>query len=271
MRFPLALTASPPAEQFRLVDANLQESFRVLVPGRSQGELLDLDGIRIISLGVAFQMFNAAFVSAPVYGGDGMKPRLRSAQRHFAATGRSWALWICEDWLDRPARRQLTRLCQNFGLRKASEVPGMMTTQLTPPRRRLPALEIHRVADQQSLHDFTGIGPVCFNVPPVWYREVFDASLTGRPFIAWVAYEQGCPVGTAATVTADGVIGLYNVATAPGFRGRGIAEALTRHAIAAALQATPGAPVVLQSSELGINLYAELNFRPVTRILVYNS
>ena len=72
MRFPLALTASPPAEQFRLVDANLQESFRVLVPGRSQGELLDLDGIRIISLGVAFQMFNAAFVSAPVYGGDGI-------------------------------------------------------------------------------------------------------------------------------------------------------------------------------------------------------
>ena len=253
------------------MDANLQESFRVLVPGRSAGEVLDLGGIRIISLGVAFQMFNAAFVSAPVENVTELEKRLEKARRHFTAAGRSWALWVCQDWLDRPTQRQLTRLCESFGLRLASEVPGMITKRLEPPRRRLPALEIRRVRNQQGLDDFTGIGPACFNVPAAWYREVFDSSLPERPFILWVAYKDGCPVGTAATVTADGVIGLYNVATSPAFRGRGIAEAVTRHAIAAALDATPGLPVVLQSSEMGMTLYVELNFRSVTRILVYNS
>ena len=78
-------------------------------------------------------------------------------------------------------------------------------------------------------------------------------------------------MATAASVTADGVIGIYNVATAPGFRGRGIAEAITRHALTAALLESAGAPIVLQSSPMGVDLYYSLGFRAVTRILVYNS
>ena len=263
--------ASRPAEEFRLVEANLRESFRVLLRGRATGELLNLDGIGIISLGVAFQMFNAAFISGPVKGAAELGQRLELARRHFAAAGRDWSFWVCEDWLDRPARRQLTRLCRSFGLRVASEVPGMIAEQLDPPRRQLPALRIRRVEHQQSLDDFTCIGAVCFNLPSQWYEEVFDASLPQRPFIAWVAYENGCPVATAASVTADGVIGIYNVATAPGFRGRGIAEAITRHALTAALLESAGAPIVLQSSPMGVDLYYSLGFRAVTRILVYNS
>jgi ribosomal protein S18 acetylase RimI-like enzyme len=258
------------------VEANLRESFRVLAPGRPRAEILELPGLSIASLGVAFQMFNAAFLSTAVAGPDELTDRLTAARRFFAATGQQWSFWICEDWLDRPARRNADRVCRSHGLRLASEVPGMIAEEIEPPVLksgwRAPVhMEFRRVACARTLTDFAGIGTVCFNVPAPWYREVFDASLPERRFVAWVGYVDGFPVATAASVTAEGIVGLYNVATEPGRRGRGLAEATTRHAITQARAEAPDAPVVLQSSSMGMNLYARLGFRAVTRFRVYNS
>jgi hypothetical protein len=271
MRFATAWQRPRPAEEFRAVESNLRESFRVLAPGRPRGEIAELPGVSIASLGVAFQMFNAAFISEPVFGIDQFAERVRMAKRHFMMSGQHWSLWVCEDWLDRPTRRQAGKLCHSYGLRMASEVPGMIAAGIDEPRRPLPALEYKRVADGRVLNDFAGIGTVCFNVPPPWYREVFDASLVEREFVAWVGYLDGSPVATAATVTADGVIGLYNVATSPMFRGKGFGEAITRYAIGEAWREAPDAPVVLQASSMGVNIYGAMGFRAVTRFAVYNS
>ena len=266
-----------PAGEFVAIDANLRESFRVLVPGRPDGEFAELAGVSIVSLGVAFQMFNAAFISAPVKGAEQLAQRLNLARAwfnggRFGGKSREWSLWVCEDWLDRAASRQLARLCQSFGLRPASEVPGMIAPRIEPrSRRALPSLEYHPVSEERTLTDFNGIGNICFNVPAMWYREVFDSSLPARPFVAWVGYLDGCPVATSASVTADGVIGVYNVATAPAFRGRGFGEAITRHTVSRALEQAPGAPIVLQTSAMGLDLYLALGFHAVTRFLVYNS
>ena len=120
-----------------------------------------------------------------------------------------------------------------------------------------------------ALADFRGIGSVCFHVPIEWFSEVFDESVpASRPgFRCWVGYLDGMPIATAASVPSRGVTGLYNIATAPGYRGRGFAEAITRHAVAAA----GDGPLVLQSTARGLRLYERLGFRAVTRILVYNS
>ena len=116
---------------FHPVEANLRESFRVLATGRPRGDVLELPGVSIASLGAAFQMFNAAFLNRPVDGVKDLECRLDLAQRHFRSRGLPWALWICEDWLDRSARRSLTQTCARFGLRLSSEMPGMMAERLT--------------------------------------------------------------------------------------------------------------------------------------------
>jgi ribosomal protein S18 acetylase RimI-like enzyme len=258
---------------FHPVEANLRESFRVLATGRPRGDVLELPGVSIASLGAAFQMFNAAFLNRPVDGVKDLECRLDLAQRHFRSRGLPWALWICEEWLDRSARRSLTQTCARFGLRLSSEMPGMMAERLTAQKRPLPDLEFRRVDSAAVLDDFRGVGSVCFHVPLAWFSEVFDGSLPDRSarFVCWVGYSDGQPVATAASVAAHGVVGLYNIATAPGQRGRGFAEALTRHAAGSALREAGAVPLVLESTSLGFRLYDRLGFRTVTGVAVYNS
>src|ERR1700684_4619445 len=99
---------------FRDVSDNLRQSFRALAEGRPGGEVLELRGISIASLGVSFQMFNAAFVSAPVGTQSELDERLRTARSYFDSGALAWALWICEDWLDAGVRRKLSRTCEIY-------------------------------------------------------------------------------------------------------------------------------------------------------------
>jgi ribosomal protein S18 acetylase RimI-like enzyme len=258
---------------FHEVEANLRESFRVLAAGRPFADICELAGITIASLGVAFQMFNAGFFNSLVVSQADLEHRLEMTRRHFRSRNIPWALWVCEGWLAPAVQRRLTQTCERYGLRLSSELPGMMAQDISRPKRPLPALEVRRVESERTLADFRGIGSVCFHVPPPWFNEVFNESMpvAHAGFVCWVGYWGGVPVSTAATVAGDGVIGLYNIATAPEHRRTGFAEAITRHAIAAAADECGSARLVLQSTSGGFSLYERLGFRTVTRILVYSS
>src|ERR1039458_7580386 len=73
--------------EFESVAANLRESFRVVAAHRAAGELQEMEGVSIASAGVTFQMFNAAFLSAPVVSEGQMDLRVAQAAVHFATRG----------------------------------------------------------------------------------------------------------------------------------------------------------------------------------------
>ena len=257
---------------FRPVEENLRQSFRILAAGRARGGVVEWPGLTIASLGAKFQMFNAAFLSAPA-GQVEFEARVAAAREYFEARGLAWALWICEDWLERSLRRKASTICHRFGLRLSSEMPGMVAGKVDEPKRQLPELDFRPLDAKGVLRDFRGVGSVCFHVPLDWFSEVFDERMAGErsQFRCWVGYLEGLPVATAASVESGGVIGLYNVATSPEFRGRGIAEAITRHAASESLAGIGPRPLVLQSTSRGLRLYERLGFQAVTRILVYVS
>jgi len=258
--------------EFFPVEANLRQSFRVLATDRTGADVMELPGVSIASLGVAFQMFNAAYLNSMVENEEEMHSCLELAQTHFQTRGIAWSFWICEDWLTRPLRRKLSRICQNFDLRLVSEMPGMTADTVKAARRPLPDLEIRRVDSLPVLHDFQAIGSTCFHVPPAWFSEVFDERRAARgEFACFVGYRDGEPVATAASVPSQGAIGIYNVATSPGHRERGYGEIMTRHAIDASLKEYPGSQTVLQATWQGLSLYERMGFRAVTRFSVYNS
>jgi ribosomal protein S18 acetylase RimI-like enzyme len=257
---------------FRAVSDNLRESFRILAAGRRRGSIVELPRVSIRSLGAAFQMFNAAFASERIETPDELEESLDAAGHHFRSQNLPWAFWICEDWLAPALRRKLSRTCDSFGLRLSSDLPGLSVHPLRRAARALPAIEMVRLETEETLNDFRALGSVSFHVPPAWFGEVFDRSVApSDAFVCWVAYHDGVPVATAATVTAHGAIGLYNIATAPDHRQRGYGEAVTRFVVDAAVREHGDLPVVLQSTAQGLRLYGPMGFLPVTRVLVYNS
>ena len=250
---------------------NLRESFRIVAGSRTEGEVRELHGVSIASANVTFQMFNAAFLSTPVETAAELTQRLLIANMHFSARGREWAWWMCEDWLEPRLRRRARQLLERQGLRHSTDLPGMCADRILPPRKPLPALEMRRVADDTTRLSFCEIGSVCFHVPISWFREVFDNHVVWANFASYVGYLNGHPVSTAAIVRGAGVLGVYNVATLPGYQRHGYGEAVMRHALAEAHREIGEMPVILQSTPAGLKLYERMGFRTITRVAVYAS
>jgi len=78
-------------------------------------------------------------------------------------------------------------------------------------------------------------------------------------------------VATAATVLAADAIGIYNVGTLPGHRGRGIGEAIVRYAIDQARAQSGINRSVLQSTSFGYDLYRKMGYHTVGQVLVFTS
>ena len=254
---------------FETVAGNLRESFRAIAASRPAGENRELRGVSIAAAGVAFQMFNAAFLSTPVLSENELALRTSLASVHFGARGLEWAFWVCEDWMDSRARHRSRQVLERNGLRFSVELPGMVVERVAPPVKPLPALEVRRVAGPPTVAAFCGIGSTCFHVPIAWFSEVFDSARVWERFAAYVGYVNGEPVATTATVLGGGAVGVYNVATLPGHRRQGDGEAVMRHALEQARREHGIECSTLQSTPAGYGIYQRMGYRTVTKVAVY--
>ena len=256
---------------FASVADNLRESFRVIAASRKPGEVRELRGVSIAAAGVTFQMFNAAFLSAPVASEAELSQRIALASVHFDARGLEWAYWVCEDWLQSKTRRRSRRIFENEGLHHAVDLPGMVAERLSPPVHRLPALNVRRVGDPNTRAAFCSIGSLCFHVPISWFCEVFESNSVWDRFRAYVGYVKEEPVSTAAIVIGGEAIGVYNVATVPGHQQRGYGEAVMRHALDDSRREFGIERTVLQSTPAGYRLYQRMGYKTVTNVAVYST
>jgi len=256
---------------FQTVADNLRESFRVVAAGRGAGEIRELPGVSIAAAGVTFQMFNAAFLSAPVLTEAELVQRILLSTSHFNVRGLEWAYWVCEDWMDGRTRRKSRQMFERKGLRHTVDLPGMVAESIAPPMKPLPAVTVRRVADAATRADFCAIGSICFHVPITWFREVFDNQAVWGRFAAYVAYHDEAPVSTAAIVMGGDAVGVYNVATIPDRQRRGYGEAVMRYAVADAQREHGIERSILQSTPAGLHLYQRMGYRTITRVSVYAS
>lgn len=247
---------------------NLTESLAFYGRATGRGRIDTTTGVRLISSGVSYAVFNIALLTEPVSDIEGeLERRIHVAGAHFRDLGTPWSFWLCEDFLSRRTARKAHEIFDRQGMICIAESPGMEAWPLPDPRQPLPAIECRRVGDEATRGDFAHLVSTSFQVPyplalDIYTREgAWDGPLQG-----YVAYVDDKAVSSAALIDAGGAVGLYSVSTLPGWRRKGYGEAIMR----SALDGNPRAAcIVLQSSRAGQRLYYEMGFRRVTRFFVY--
>jgi ribosomal protein S18 acetylase RimI-like enzyme len=268
----MALSSS---ELRELADLNLAESLREHALWSESGIIDERHGtLRVVSnTRFAAGMFNTVIrtsdqaVDAATW--------LDEQRRFFVERGRGFSVYTRGE-RDRP----LATACTAAGFEIGDEHPGMACERALPESSCDRRVRIELATDPLALARVIDIEASAYapmGLPESVLRKVMSApTRLLRPSMLWLlASWEGEPAAAALVVMSHtplrssaksraSAAGLYWVATAPAFRGRGLGQACTRAATNAAFERGARA-VVLQASRMGEPIYRKLGFREVTR------
>lgn len=238
-------------------DRNMIEAWhRTLAGSPTPGHVED-EHLVLLSSGVRVAAFNRAFVTGPP--GDAGAAVVRVVD-HYASLGLPFALYFRDEVAGR-----LAEACAGAGLVEHWRPPLMVLDPIPPSVAGSPPdLRVSRVT-AATLDAFCAVLSSGFGMPRELAARVLGQSvlkvegLTG--FIGTVHDE---PVGTAAVYLSDGVAGVYNVATVPDSRGKGIGTAMTWAAVRAGCESGARCSI-LQASEQGEPVYGRMGFATPAR------
>jgi GNAT superfamily N-acetyltransferase len=129
-------------------------------------------------------------------------------------------------------------------------------------------IEVQRITDLDALRVWSEVFITGYEVPRQGVDSYY-ALLKGlgfdQPVRHYLAFLDDQAVGSSTLFFGAGVAGIYNVATLPEARGKGIGTLLTHLPLLEAQQMGYLA-ATLQSSEMGLNLYSRMGFWKVCQI-----
>ena len=157
------------------------------------------------------------------------------------------------------------------GLTLYSDNPAMAMSLAGFEMVPLPhGVEIERVTDEAALRRWHQVNVPAMDLDPArdeawWTAHRRPGFADDAPLVNYVASLDGAPVSVAALFDGAGVAGIYNVATVPSARGRGIGRAVTAAAMAEGVRR--GLRVAaLGASPLGYPVYRRLGFEEYGRL-----
>jgi GNAT superfamily N-acetyltransferase len=172
-------------------------------------------------------------------------------------------------WWTGPSTRptDLPKVLERNGLVPASTAPclSLALQSWAGDARPIPGFRIERVWNRSLARDWSRAVRVSFGFPRFAsdvYTEAMIAFGFGpdAPFEHWVGYLDGTPVASASLFRCAGVGGVYNVATLPAVRGRGIASAIAQAPLREA-RSEGFRLAVVQASPEDFPMYVRLGFQ----------
>jgi ribosomal protein S18 acetylase RimI-like enzyme len=260
------MTAEEDAAAAAALDANFAELIRWYA-SRPGGEVVEGGDITICSTGLAFRSINGAVGTA--FDSAVADERIAEIGGWFGERGLPWR------WLVGPTTRPSNmgdRLVR-AGFELVGDSAGMALDLAGFQAEPLPeGVEIVTVDDVAGLEAWAQIQRRALDLDATRthaWRDAHDRALSADvPLRDWIGYQDGTPVAAAALFIGAGVAGIYNVATVPEVRGRGIGRAVTAAALTEAV-ARGHRTAVLGASDLGYPVYRRLGFRDVSRLRSY--
>ena len=214
---------------------------------------------------IPFSLFNAVLRAR--LDPDAVDAAIQRVQARCAANGVPLLWWTGPSTLphDLPARLE-AHGCEGHIL------PGMAADLLALPDMTRPPDEllITDVNDKGAAEIWCRVLCAGFGMPSFVGDAFLDYMCSmgfarDAPFRHCLGWLDGQPVATSSVFLGGGVAGIYDVATIPGARRRGIGTEMTLKALLDARAA--GFRIgILQSSEMGVNAYRALGFESVCDI-----
>lgn len=221
--------------------------------------------------GIPFNMFNA--VIRAQFTPDEADTKIDELLRHFTQRN------IPMVWLLSPSSRptDLANRLEVRGLGGEDVGVGMAVDLLTlNDDRPLPEeLTIKQVEDGAMLKTWLHVLSVGSGFPEAVEEQLFKLcdthTFVHNPLVHYyLGFLNDKPVTTSTLFLAGGVAGIYNVATVPQARRRGVGSALTAAPLHAAR--VMGYHIgILQASQMGLGVYRRLGFREYCRFAFYFS
>jgi GNAT superfamily N-acetyltransferase len=208
-------------------------------------------GAVMLSSGLPVPLFNPAFVLTPP---PDVHAVVAAAVEHYGELGTPFIIYFRDE-----TAPGLADACLAAGLVEHYQPPLMVMDPIVDPPAPPPGAEIVPV-DATNVAACGAVLGAGFGMPDAIVHAAFPASVVEMEGLAAVlALVDGKPAATAACIVSDDIVGIYNVATVPAHRGRGLGAAVTWAAIAAG--ARSGATVsVLQASGEGAPVYERMGF-----------
>jgi GNAT superfamily N-acetyltransferase len=236
-------------------DANYFHSWRIIDGNTDGGEVIEREGLLLVSSALPVAWFNLALVTRPLADPDAA---VAGAAEFFDSRNLPFLVRIREG-VDVAAERA----CEAHGLPFSDVVPGLVQAPIGQAPAALPRLEIRAAAGEADLRHHRDVLSASFGFPIEIANRLLRAQLLDVASCeCYVGYIDGRPVASSALMTSDGVAGVYNVGCVPDARKRGLGEAMTWHAISRGGEL--GCDIAsLQASEMGRPIYERMGFRLV--------
>ena len=156
----------------------------------------------------------------------------------------------------------LAALAASRDMTGPGEVPLMAVEDAGPAISPPPGLSIRQLTpDQAPLH--AQVAAAGFGIEADVFLHMVSPGLLELDTVrCYLGEADGQLATTAISMTCGTSAGIFNVATVPGFRGRGFGAAVSARAVADAL-ALGATSCWLQSSPQGYPLYRKLGFRTI--------
>jgi len=259
------LTDMSEASLVNAIRGNLCEYFRFLARSRPPEEMLETGHFVRWYTPIQHPWFNGMLLSAAPAQDD--IDLIRESIEFFDQQNiNTFACWLYpsvnrSDW-------EGILFDMGFGLDR--DTPGMALDLNSLPESGTTSngLEIRVAEDETAMQTWAHVFTLGYGVPPAWENLILEAMIKmglDLPVRNYLGYLDGEPVSVSTVFYSEGVAGIYSVVTLPEARGRGLGTALTLAPLLEARQA--GYRVgILQSSEMGFNVYKKMGFQHLCQI-----
>jgi len=248
----------------RLMEENFAAHLAYLARRFPGARVMDEPDVLLVDSGLCSDTFNkVARARASSRDGEAAANLVNRCVDHFRASGRPFAWWLGPE----SGLSELETHLAAAGLTPTEEETGMalrLSSLPEEPEAAPAGLSCRTLRDEADVRTFASIIADTWDPPDTeilrFYEAVVPSVLApGGPFRGWLAELDGKAVAATEVFHTPGAAGVYSVSTLRAYRGRGVATALIRAALAQA--SAEGARLgFLQAATGALEIYRRLGF-----------